>query len=287
MTSDVPSILGITSDDLAPADLRSADFDWTGLRVRFIDSADDDQFEIGYAALWEEFGPLNEMESRAVLEQRLGWRCRVQHNDRLMRYEMIVVTDSNGELAAVRDHTAVISPGAANDPVVIHLSHGLVMPRYRGTGLSGWMRALPIRVARECLRSAHLPPRPITLVAEMEPADPDIPGRMNRLLAYEKVGFLKIDPTRVHYLQPDFRPPPDIDAAGRGPTPVPLSLVVRRVARESERTVLGAEVRSIVTALYAMYAESFRPQDMSPIWASLQTYPADDEEITLVPPTRV
>lgn len=287
MTSEVPSILGITPDDLAPADLRSADFDWTGLRVNFIDAPEDDQFSLGYDALWNEFGDKNEMETRDVIHQRLGWHCDRPHDGRAMRYEMIVVTDPDGDLAAVRDHTAVVAIDDPAMPVVIHLSHLLVVPRYRGTGIAGWMRALPIRVARECLRAAHQPPRPITLVAEMEPADPDIPGRMGRLSAYEKVGFLKVDPSKIHYLQPDFRTPAQIDAAGGTPCPVPLSLVVRRVARENERSISGAEVRTIVTALYSMYGQSFRPQDMTPNWESLKSYPPPNDSIALVAPTRV
>ena len=276
----------ISADDLAPADLRSTDFDWTGFRVSYVDSPQQASFDLGYRALWEEFGDRNEMETRAVCEQRLSWHCGPQRDGRLMRYEMIVVTSDEGELAAVRDHTVIIDAQRPDDPVVIHLSHLLITPRYRGTGLAGWMRALPIRVARECLRLNNLPPRPITLVAEMEPADPDIPERHGRLAAYERVGFHKIDPKRVDYLQPDFRPPEAIDADGGMPKPLPLSLVVRRVAREQERVISGAEVRTIVTALFAMYGESFRPQDMAPNWESLKRYPPEDEQIALVPPTR-
>jgi len=167
------------------------------------------------------------------------------------------------------------------------LSHLLITPRFRGSGLAGWMRALPIYTARECLKRSAQANRLINLVAEMEPADPTQPGRFGRLIAYEKVGFRKIDPCRVHYLQPDFRPPAGIDAAGGVACPVPLSLVTRRVKREEESVITGREVRTVVESLYTMYQQSFRPADMAPNWASLSAYPADDDVIDLVPPTLV
>lgn len=276
--------LGITRDDLAPADFRSADFDWTGLGVHFVATPCDKHFDRGYAALWEEFGAKNELESRGVLDRRFGWRP--EHptpGGYAMRYEMIVV-HQDGTLAAVRDHTAVVDINRPERPCVVHLSHLLIAPPWRGSGLAGWMRALPMFTARDCLKRAAQPPRPIVLVAEMEPADPTEAGNIGRLIAYEKVGFLKVDPKRVNYLQPDFRPPAVIDEHG-GPTPLPLSLIVRRVGRESEPRVNGGELRAVVESLYTMYGESFRPADMRPTWDSLATYPADDEIIDLIRPS--
>lgn len=277
--------LGITRNDLAPADLRSLDFDWTGLGVHFVQSPCDTDFEVGYRALWDEFGDKNEMETRGVLDRRLGWRPeRPTPAGYALRYEMIVVRQGN-ELAAVRDHTAIVDVHRPERPCVVHLSHLLIQPAWRGTGLAGWMRALPIYTARECLRRAGQPPRPVTLVAEMEPINPAEPGNIGRLTAYEKVGFLKVDPTRVDYLQPDFRRPDDIDAAG-GPQPVPLSLVVRRIGREDQTQISGGELRWMVEALYAMYGESFRPQDLRPNFESLHAYPVESDPIALVRPSQ-
>jgi GNAT superfamily N-acetyltransferase len=289
MSLTAPIPLGVTADDLAPADLRSADFDWTGFTVSFIDSVDHPRFDAGYEALWNEFGLKNEMEQRSVIAQRMSWTPERPLGHHAMLYEMVVVMQDD-QLAAVRDHTAIVDLSNPGEPVSVHLSHLLILPRFRGNGLAGWMRALPIRAARECLDRSRQNfgssrPRPITLVAEMEPADPTIPDRVRRLSAYEKVGFVKVDPSAVHYLQPDFRAPADIDAAG-GPSPVPLSLIVRRVKREDEPSLPAGEVRTIVESLYAMYAQSFRESDMAPNWASLDGYPRGDAPIALVPPTR-
>ena len=93
-----------------------------------------------------------------------------------------------------------------------------------------------------------------------------------------------IDPRRVGYLQPDFRTPDEIDLSG-GPRPLSLALVVRRVGKEKERTLSGAEALDIAQALYRMYGASFRQRDMAPLEASLQNYPARDELVDLLPPT--
>lgn len=284
MSLTAPIPIGVTADDLSPADLRSADFDWTGFTVSFIDSTAHPRFDDGYAALWNEFGASNEMEQRDVIEQRLLWTPERTVGKWAMRYEMVVVRYED-ELAAVGDHSAIVDLQHTDAPVIVHLSHLLVLPRFRGSGLTGWMRAMPIRTARECLERLHQPARPITLVAEMEPADPSQPDRVRRLSAFAKAGFVKIDPNVVHYLQPDFRTPAQIDATS--PEPVPLSLVVRRVKREQERTLPANEVRTIVTALYTMYAQTSRPQDMQPNWDSLSGYPLGDAPVALIPPTQV
>jgi len=285
MSLTAPIPLGITAADLAPADLRSSDFDWTGFSISFSDSTTHPRFQPGYDALWDEFGDKGEMEQHAVIEQRMSWMPERPVARHAMLYEMVVVMHDD-QLAAVRDHTAIVDLANPHEPVTVHLSHLLVMPRYRGNGLAGWMRALPIRAARECLGRAKQAPRPITLVAEMEPADPAHPDRFKRLIAYEKVGFVKVDPSVIHYLQPDFRAASAIDAAG-GAQPIPLSLVVRRVKREDESIVQAREIKSIVASLYTLYGQSFREQDMTPNRASLATYPPDATPIALVPPSRI
>jgi hypothetical protein len=148
------------------------------------------------------------------------------------------------------------------------------------------LRAWPIQTARACLAVAGLPAdSPITLVAEMEHPDTVFPNRMIRLKAYEKAGFKKVDPLRVNYFQPDFRPIAEIDASG-GPRPLPFGLVIRRVGREQEQVIRGAEARGIVDCLYQMYGTGFRASDMAAAWRTVRDYPGDESEIPLVPPTK-
>ena len=106
----------------------------------------------------------------------------------------------------------------------------------------------------------------------MEHPDPHFPNGLVRLAAYEKAGFKKVDPALVRYFQPDFRPPNEIDASG-GPRLLPFGLVLRRVGREEEQIIPGAEVREIVDCLYRMYGTGFREQDMAAVWQSLRDYP--------------
>jgi len=271
--------------DLAPGDAKSIDLATEELEVARIQSRQDPLFATAYERLWGEFGAQHEMEQQEVIARRLDWHPGLAIGDCWLRYEMILVR-RGGEFVAVRDHTAVVAcrEGAAH--AVVHLSHVLVEPAWRRTGLTGWLRAWPVQAARACLAtSGQSANSAITLVAEMEHPDERFPNREIRLKAYEKAGFKKMDPAVVKYFQPDFRPPAEIDASG-GPRPLPFSLIVRRVGREAEDSIKGEEIRDIVTALYKMYGTGFRERDMAGLQESLRNYPAADAEAALVPPTR-
>ena len=266
----------VTTRDLAPGDEKSAKLDLAQFDLARIRSFDDPLFEEAYGWLWREFGPKDEMERREVLARRFQL-------DRRFLYEMAFVRVA-GEFVAVRDHTAAMTRDGAR--VVVHLSHNLVSPLARRTGLAGWMRALPIAAARQCLASNAAPSiAPITLLAEMEYPRPDDPARTIRLQAYERAGFRKLDPQMVRYFQPDFRDPAVIDATG-GARPLAFQLLVRRVNREHERCIFGVELRQFVETLYDVYRPQFREADLAHPSLSLDSYPADDAMIPLVPPTQ-
>jgi hypothetical protein len=281
--------------DLAPGDVGSASFDWTGFELRRIRSTQDPLFRVGYDALWRQFGRLNEMEQESVLDERFGWDPARPAEGYALLYEMILVRRDE-RVAGVRDHVAIAHRSSAGGAgggsrATVFLSHNLVVPEFRRTGLAGWLRALPVQAARACLSAAGMPmDAPITLVGEMDPiqrASTDAGGESEvlvRLRAYEKAGFLKLDPAQVAYEQPDFRDPAKIDASG-GPCPIPMSLLVRRVGLERESVVSGREVRELVEALYHMYGRAFRRRDMAPLYEQLGSYPADDAEVRLVRPT--
>lgn len=264
---------GLTPELLAPGDGKSAaldpeTFSWT--RIRGID---DRSFQRAYQVLWDEFGAAHEMETADVLRERFQLAPRMQ-------YEMILVQHGD-DVAAVRDHTAIWMDGE----VVVHLSHLLVREPYRRSGLAGWMRAVPILAAREVAASQGKPDAPITLVAEMEYDDGSDERRSIRLKAYERAGYLKVDPGFARYHQPDFRSPEVIDAAG-GPCPLPFQLLARQVGREGEHSVPASRVKHWVKALYAMYGAQFRPADMAHALLCLDHYDVDPgAAIPLIPPT--
>ncbi|MEO7319358.1 MAG: hypothetical protein ABIZ56_10250 [Chthoniobacteraceae bacterium] len=264
--------LAFLASDLASGDAASAALDLSSFRFDRIRSIDDPCFDMAHAELWREFGAKNEMERRETLALRFGLAPRIL-------YEMILVR-RGAEFIGVRDHTAIVSRDGTQ--AVVHLSHNLLAPAARRTGLGGWMRAFPIQTARECLARKSTP---ITLAAEMEHDDGSDPQRTIRLRAYEKAGFVKIDQQFVDFHQPDFRAPAEIDATG-GAQPVRFQLVIRRVGREHETTIRGVEIRALVQSLYDIYGPQFRRQDMAHPLLDPARLPADDAIVPLLPPTQ-
>ncbi|HEV7302333.1 MAG TPA: hypothetical protein VGN72_23545 [Tepidisphaeraceae bacterium] len=284
MSNDQQQIPPVRLADLAPGERRARTFDPRTLDVRRISRAGDPLLATGYDALWTQFGQLGEMETRAVIEKRLARNPVPMQGGIQTCYEMILAREAEGRFVGVRDHTAILSPSPAPPMFVVHLSHVLIAPAHRGSGLAGWMRTWPLATAAECAAAAGIStPVPTILVAEMEHPDPIDPAKMSRLIAYEKAGFRKIDPAAIDYHQPDFRDAAAIDADVV--RPLPMSLVVRRVGHEADDTIVAATVRRIITSLYRMYDADFRPQDMAAVYDQLATLPSDDVPIALVLPT--
>jgi GNAT superfamily N-acetyltransferase len=266
--------------DLAPGDARVAADDWSAVSVHDVRCAADPDFARAFERLWAEFGGRGEMERREVIAARLGWDPARPVGRMALLYELLVLRQGK-HVVAMRDHTAVVR--GRGQPTVVHLSHALVEPAHRGSGLAGWLRALPLETARRCALAASCAWSPIILVAEMEHPDPADLARMTRLRSYERAGFLKIDPAAAPYSQPDFRPP-EVLAGGR-PVPLPLSLIVRRVSAESEDTMPAAEVTAVVESIYAIYGEHIAPAVLAPLRAAAAEWTARDASFRLVPPT--
>lgn len=276
--------LSIERADLSPGDQRSADFDFSPLSIHVISRADDPLLEPCYRKLWDEFSYDHSMEQKGVIISRLNWDPTRPIDRWSFLYRMIAVC-KDGVPIAVRDCTAMVHRQHPQQ-VFVHLSHVLVDFEFRGGGLAAWMRTFPVQIARRCHAAAgHTGPMNVTLIAEMEHNDPTDPKNQRRLKSYERAGFFKVDPTVVDYYQPDFRPPPVIDAAG-GPSPVPYMLIIRRVGREWEQSIKGADVRLMVEALYQMYGVHFRPGDMAVAWRTVEKYPPAEAVVKLLPPTQ-
>ena len=270
-------------EHLAPGDTKSLQGDWSGLELHTIRSADDPFFETAFGALWAEFGAAGEMEQAGVIAERMKWHPSQMHDEAALLYAMQLIT-RNGEFVGVRDHTAILLENERG--AIVHLSHNLVAPAWRRSGIAGWLRALPVSTALEALAAAGRQlDTPVTLVGEMEHFNPSNAATGIRLTAYEKAGYKMVDPELVDYWQPDFRDPRIIDQEN-GPQPIPLCLMLRRIGREHEEFVSGAEVRQSVNALYKMYGRGFRARDMQLVFETLKTYPPADAHIPLVPPAR-
>lgn len=271
-------------EHLAPGDVKSLEGDWRSLEIHRITSSKDPHFEMAYQALHAEFANAGELEECEVLCRRMEWKPSEIQNGASLQYAMQLVTKDGGFVAA-RDHTAIILENEAG--VVVHLSHNLVAPEWRRSGLAGWMRALPIATAIDSLCALGRPTTsPILLVCEMEYFDLARPATMARLAAYEKAGFKMADPSRINYLQPDFRSPVEIDASG-GAQPLPLCLLFRQFGCDAINSLTGEEIRHAVKCLYKMYGAGFRKKDMQVVIETLKNYPSPDAHIPFVLPTSV
>ena len=279
--------LKLIASDLAPGDRRSAEADLGGITFHLLESVRDPLFDIGFNKLTELFGPRGEMETRSVLEHRFQWNsAQPAAGKPLFHYAMILALDPKNQVAAVRDYTAIVHAPPERAACTVHLSHLWIDPTHRRSGLAGWMRAFPVETARTLLaRARHALHAAITLAGEMEFPDGKDEARDIRLLAYEKAGYLKVDPKVIPYLQPDFREPSVIDASG-GPQLIPMTPIIRRVGHESENSASASEIRTLIRDLYAMYADTFRPSDMAPVWEKWRSYPDGPTPVPLVPPTQ-
>jgi GNAT superfamily N-acetyltransferase len=274
--------------DLAPGDVSATDFDWSELTLHRVTGPADPEFDAAYARLHAEFGPRGEMEPPHVIHERLAWDPAQPVGNAALYYEMLVVR-RGPELVAVRDHTAVVRLDDAgrprSGPTVVHLSHVLIVPAYRGTGLAAWLRTLPLEAARRCAWVTRRPfDAPIVLVAEMEHPDPEDGDRQRRLRSYERAGFQKVDPSVALYHQPDFRTAEELGAAA--PVSVPLALIVRRVARERESHVPAAELAAIVESIYSVYGRHVPAHAIDPLRVSAAEWTVRQPRVRLLPPTR-
>ncbi|MEM1026813.1 MAG: hypothetical protein AAGJ38_01895 [Planctomycetota bacterium] len=263
----------------APGDQQRGAPDLDGWQLHRLETADDPRFENAYAALNQEFGDAGEVESKTVLQHRLEG-SRETPTAHTLDYRLYILTDAEGALAAVRDHT-VISPREPEQETLVHLSHALVLPTARGSGAGALLRTLPVLDAQ--LVRPHT--RRVTLVAEMEHPDlsdavtpEERQARERRLDVYERAGFAMIEPYTVAYAQPCFTDNPDYPV-------VPLRLILRRVERESFTNIPARQARKIVAALYAMYAADLPPAAMAKVLPRLERMPDSDQKLPLLPPT--
>lgn len=278
--------LPLFADDLAPGDRAVAARDWADLDVWRVEGPRDPEFDLAYEHLWREFGEGGGMERRRVIEERLAWEPARPVGRHALAYEMLVLR-RRGALAALRDHTAVVRLDARQQPrhgpVVVHLSHALVLPAERGSGLAAWLRALPLAAARRAASAAGCAPgTPVVLAAEMEPRDEAEPERMVRLRSYERAGFAMVDPAVAPYAQPDFRAPEQL--ADAAPRALPFALVLRRVGREAERTIPAVELAAVVESIYAVYAVHVPAVALDPLRASAAAWTSRRPTFRLLPP---
>jgi hypothetical protein len=223
-------------------------------RFRCEDAVTLDAFDRGYELLHAQFGPLNEFERREVLEAWFVQRSRSPPEAPIRAfYHLLTLLDSDGRVAAVRDGFSAVDVRARR--VVELMSHGLVLPEWRRSGVAALLRAAPVVYARR-----HGPPgAELSVVAEMEPVTRTKPDTLVRLVAYGRGGFRVIPPPLLPYAQPDFR---DVDALGIEAKPIPFMLVVRQVGEEDRDTISVRRAMAIVDHIAAIHRPSVSPAQL-------------------------
>ncbi len=264
----------LTAQDLAPGE-RPAKAVAALERFRVDEAATEAEFEQGYDLLDATFGADGEIEQRETL--RAWFRGSLTPADNPIRtsYHLVFVREPDGRLAGVRDCFVTWHPGTRR--VVVLLSHSLVLPEWRRTGVAALLRTIPATLARQRADREGGGPWEVTLAAEMEMASPGDRTTMVRFMAYGSAGFRAIPPTALPYAQPDFR---DLDALGVQPCPLPFLAVVRPVGAEHLPTLPRARVASLVDHLQAIHAGHCKPAHLEEIrthaLGALGRYPADE-----------
>ena len=205
-------------------------------------------FEFGYEALHAQFGPVNEIERREVLEKWFQRKSLTPADQNIRAFYHMSLVWEGQTIAAVRDDFGVVDRQTGH--VVAFLSHSLVLPAYRRSGVAALLRALPAVHARNDAAALGIEALEVSLLAEMELFEPHRQESLVRLASYGKAGFRAVPPWHVPYAQPDFR---DIRTLGIEAQPVPMVLLVRQVSEESRTTIEPRRARTLLDALAAIH----------------------------------
>jgi hypothetical protein len=207
--------------DVTPLDRPKAEAALGRIRLEDIRDPDSPAFHAAYDLLDAFFGPRGEMEARAALAGFVR-APRIPFAPGLEGHYHLVAAWDGDTLVGARDMYVDIDH--ERGVCVVALSHSLVIPEWRRSGLAAVLRALPVTLARRTLDAAVGRPLPTLVCGEMEPVDPANLDTVVRLVAYGRSGFSVLDPARFRYSQPEFR-----DLEGAAHTGIPLLGIVRPV----------------------------------------------------------
>lgn len=232
-------------------------------RFTLASATTDAAFREGHGVIDATFGPTGEIERPETLR---AWfeAGSLSPRDAPIRasYHLLLARESSedagGALAGVRDCFVTVNP--ATRRAVVLLSHSIVLPPYRRSGLAALLRTAPAVLARQALADAGVHDGEVLLVAEMELVAPRERISVIRLLAYGKAGFGVIPPSILPYAQPDFR---DVD--GPELRPLPFVALVRQVGEEQLTTISAERAAAVVEHLQAVHRCHCRPEDIDPI----------------------
>jgi 4-aminobutyrate aminotransferase / (S)-3-amino-2-methylpropionate transaminase len=220
-------------------------------------------FALAYGELLREFGPQDEIEREETLRAWYAAGSLSPPDEPIKaHYHLLMAFDGDGRLAGVRDCFTTVDVAARR--AVVLLSHSLVLPAWRRTGLAALLRTAPVTLANDALREA-CGGGEVLLAAEMEMVQAKDRASVIRLLAYSKAGYRVIPPHILPYAQPDFT---DFTRSSADPKPLPFLALIRQVGEEERTTVSRERVAAVVRHLQAIHRCHCRPADLVPIAAN-------------------
>jgi hypothetical protein len=247
-------------------------------RVERVTTAASEAFAEAYRLLHVEFGDKGELEREDVVRGWVGGSASEPPTGALERdYHLLIARDPTGRIAAVRD--CHVSLDATARICVVYLAHVLVLPEHRRTGLAHLLREAPRVLGRRACST--LEDSELLLAAEMEPVPSNGTEEIVRLVAYGRAGFRVVDPARLPYAQPDFRPHAEIDADR--PRPIPMLAVVARDGHPDDDALPRALAAAYVEHLYGVFATHCRAADLVAPRAHALSALGDAPSVPLLP----
>ena len=199
------------------------------------------EFALGYDALFREFERTADILPRSILERWFAAGSLSRPDDVIRcEYAMVLAHErTTGAFAGVRD--CFVTLDRRTRRAVVLLTHTLVLPPFRRSGVAAILRSVPVLLAHDADE--------VLLAGDMDMAVPHPKGTVLRLLAYGRAGFRVIPPTMLPYAQPDLR---DL-SGGVEPEPLPFLCLVRQVGEEDRRDIPRARARAFVDHTDAMH----------------------------------
>lgn len=244
--------LHVDPADIAPLDRPKVAAALARVRLAEIRDPDTPAFHAAYDLLAGHFLASGELEDRDHIADFVTRRT-IDYGlaDVEGTYHLVGAFDGD-TLVGVRD--CYVDIDHTNNLCLVALAHVCVTPEWRRSGLAAALRTLPLAMARGAATARAGRPLPTLMVAEMEPADPDDPATVIRLLAYGRSGFAALDPRRVPYSQPEFR---DLDAPSH--TGIPLLGVVRTAGLAADPHTIPEAVAAAFPRLFHVCHRMFLP----------------------------
>jgi len=224
-------------------------------------------FEFTYQHLHHDSDVSDLCGSREDLARNLGLAGLHFHDNCAIRYRLMLVLNGY-QFAAARHHTAVLLRGRHG--VVVRMCGEAIAPNVSNTSMKAWLRAMPVQTARSLLAiHGHDIDEPVTLVREIPTGE----KYQSIIDGYTRAGFLILDPVAAPYSK---------KLPGLGGESLPCTLLIRRVGRETETSIRGAEARALRESLSCIDARTVELEEKCPCRRDDNDWPGESDTVALL-----